>query len=176
MPRRFLLFGLAACMWAKTPEWDRAYELYSQSKFREAAAILEKASGKDPDNLMLLGQSYFELKNYGGAVEAFEKAAVAKPKDSNIFVWLGRAWGRRAEANKAFALVWARRAKNAFEKAVGLDPKNIDALDDLFEFYIDAPGIVGGGVDKAEAVARQIAEIDQAKGERLMARVEARKK
>jgi tetratricopeptide (TPR) repeat protein len=168
-------------MWAKTPEWDRAYELYSQAKFREAAAILEQAAkdekaSKDPDNLVLLGQSYYNLKNYGGAVEAFEKAAEAKPKDPNIFVWLGRAWGRRAEANKAFALVWARRAKNAFEKAVGLDPKNVDALDDLFEFYLDAPAILGGGVDKAEAVARRIAEIDREKGQRLMARVEARRK
>jgi tetratricopeptide (TPR) repeat protein len=176
MARLLFLLSLAVTLAAKTPEWDRAYTLYSQAKFREAAAILEKASGKDPDNLMLLGQSYYELKNYGGAVEAFEKAAEAKPKDSNIFVWLGRAWGRRAEANKAFALVWARRAKNAFEKAVGLDPKNVDALDDLFEFYLDAPGIVGGGVEKAEAVARQIAQIDRDKGQRLLARVEARRK
>ena len=79
-----------------------------------------------------------------------------------------RAWGHRAEADNWMAFSWARKAKDAFEKAVALDGKNIDALDDLFEYYVNAPAIVGGGLDKAETVAKKIAMIDPDKGKRLM--------
>jgi cytochrome c-type biogenesis protein CcmH/NrfG len=86
-------------------------------------------------------------------------------------MWLGRAWGRLAESNKLLAFGRARKAKNAFEKAVQLDPKNVDAMSDLFEYYFEAPGVVGGGLDKAEAVAKMIVALEPEHGQRLLARV-----
>ena len=168
---------LALPLAAKTPEWERASALFEDSNFKQAAAILEKASPKDADNLLLLGRSYMALKEYGDAVDAFEKASGLAPKSSDAQLWLGRAWGRLAEeGSKLFAFGRARKAKNAFEKAVELDPKNRAALDDLFEYYFEAPGIVGGGLDKAEAVAKQIAGLDPARGERLLAKVAQERK
>jgi len=38
-----------------------------------------------------------------------------------------------------------------------LDPHNREAKNDLFDFYLNAPGFLGGGIDKAEAAARGIA-------------------
>jgi Flp pilus assembly protein TadD len=38
-----------------------------------------------------------------------------------------------------------------------MDPQNREAKNDLFDFYLNAPGILGGGLDKAEAAARSIA-------------------
>ena len=44
------------------------------------------------------------------------------------------------------------------------------------DFYKEAPGIVGGGVDKAEATAAQLDKIDAARAHQLRARIaEARK-
>jgi Flp pilus assembly protein TadD len=37
-------------------------------------------------------------------------------------------------------------------------------LSDLFEYYLEAPGFLGGGFSKAEAVAEQMAELDKAEG------------
>ena len=171
----FLLASLP--LLAKTAEWDRAHSLFQASDYKQAAAILEKAPKKDVDNLMLLGESYMKLKKFGDAVDTFENAAELAPKQSMIHVWLGRAWGRLAETNKLLAFGRARKAKSAFEKAVELDPKNSDALDDLFEYYFEAPGVVGGGLDKAEVVAKKIAALNPEHGERLLARVsEERKK
>jgi len=161
---------------AKTAEWERAHDLFEDSNFKQAAAILEKASKKDADNLLLLGQSYMELKQYGDAVEVLEKVTELSPKSSEAQLWLGRAWGRHAESNKLLAFSRARKARAAFEKAVLLDPKNREALDDLFEYYFEAPAIVGGGLDKAEGVAKQIAALDAADGEKLMARVARERK
>jgi tetratricopeptide (TPR) repeat protein len=55
------------------------------------------------------------------------------------------------------AIVYASRTRQCFEKAVALDPKNREAKNDLFDFYLNAPGIMGGGIEKAEAVAKSIA-------------------
>ena len=33
-----------------------------------------------------------------------------------------------------------------------LDPNNREAVANLFEYYLEAPGFLGGGVEKAEAV------------------------
>lgn len=174
MFRRILLvclpLAVSASLHAKTAEWDKAHDLVQHSKYTEAIQILEK-SDKDPDNLQLLGQAWMGLKEFKRAVDVLEKAASLAPKSSNVYLWLGRAWGRRAESNKLMAFSWARKAKDAFERAVTLDNKNREALEDLFEYYVEAPPIVGGGLDKAEIVAKQIAAIDPVKGERAMARI-----
>jgi len=174
--RTWILLLLCLPVIAKTPEWDRARAEFKASNFKQAASILEKASKKDLDNLLLLGESYMELKRYGDAVDVFEDATALAPKSSGAQLWLGRAYGRLAEGNKLLAFGRARKAKTAFEKAVQLDPKNRDALDDLFEYYFEAPGIVGGGLDKAEGVAKQIGALNAAAGERLLARVAQERK
>lgn len=168
---------LLACLplLGKTPEWERAQTLIAANDYRQAAAILEKAPRKDTDNLVLLGEAYFELKKFDAAVDTLEEAAKLAPKSSPVHLWLGRAWGRLAESNKLLAFGRARKSRAAFEKSVELDPHNRDALDDLFEFYLQAPGIVGGGLDKAEKVAKQIASLAAEDGAALLAKV-ARKR
>ncbi len=169
--RTWILLLASLPLLAKTPEWERAHSLFQASDYKQAAAVLEKASKKDVDNLILLGESYMELKKFSSAVDTFENAAELAPKQSMVHVWLGRAWGRLAETNKLLAFGRARKAKNAFEKAVELDPNNNDALNDLFEYYLEAPGVVGGGLDKAEVIAKRVAVLDPEHGQRLLARV-----
>jgi cytochrome c-type biogenesis protein CcmH/NrfG len=161
----------AVLLSGRTPEWERAYSLVQKADYQQAVTVLEKAPDKDPDNLQLLGEAWLGLKEFKKAVDVLERAAEIAPKSSTIQLWLGRAWGRRAEANKLMAFSWARKAKDAFERAVALDGKNHEALDDLFEYYVEAPAIVGGGLDKAEVVAKQIAAMDAAKGQRAMDRL-----
>jgi tetratricopeptide (TPR) repeat protein len=47
----------------------------------------------------------------------------------------------------------AIKVRNAFEAAARINPLNGDAVNDLSEYYIDAPSIVGGGLDKAALLA-----------------------
>jgi tetratricopeptide (TPR) repeat protein len=176
MFRLALLICSALVVSAKTPEWDRAYAFVQKADYQQALSVLEKAPATDADNLQLQGEAWIGLKEFKKAADVLERAAELAPKSSNIQLWLGRAWGRRAEANKLMALSWARNAKDAFEKAVALDGKNRDALDDLFEYYVEAPGIVGGGLDKAERVAQKITAIDPAAGRRAMDRIARERK
>ena len=171
-----VLFLLALPLAAKTPEWDRARAFADAHDYKQAISILEKAPQNDPDNLELLGESYYHVKDYKRAVDVLEHAVELAPKSSNAQLWLGRTWGRRAESNKFMGFSWARKTRDALERAVLLDPRNSQALDDLFEFYLQAPGIVGGGLEKAEGVAKKIILIDKAWGEKLLAKVAERKK
>jgi tetratricopeptide (TPR) repeat protein len=87
-------------------------------------------------------------------------------------MWLGRALGEQA-SNASFwsAYSLVKRARAEFETAVRLDPKNAEALADLGEFYVDAPGIVGGGLDKAESVALELDRVDAARAAELRGRI-----
>ena len=97
--------------------------------------------------------------------------------DSTTVLWLGRAYGRRAETSFAVnAMSWAAKARQSFEKAVQLDPSNAEAVDDLFEYYLEAPGILGGGLDKAGSLIPTIAKRDQAEAYFARARVAEEKK
>ncbi len=57
-----------------------------------------------------------------------------------------------------------------------LSPSSVDARTDLAEFYLEAPGIVGGGQDKARAQAATLARLDPAKAHWVNARIAEKKK
>jgi tetratricopeptide (TPR) repeat protein len=66
--------------------------------------------------------------------------------------------------------------RSEFEQAVQLDPRNAGALSNLGEFYKDAPGIVGGGTDKAEAIAAQLDKVNPAKAYELRGNIDVSRK
>ena len=111
------------------------------------------------------GRRFYMLGDYKKATHAFQAAVAAQPAESDHYLWLGRAFGRRAEQSSPFtAPVHAGKARQNFEKAVELNPRNIEALNDLFEYYLEAPGFLGGGVDKAALLAPKIAGLDPVEG------------
>jgi tetratricopeptide (TPR) repeat protein len=59
--------------------------------------------------------------------------------------------------------------REEFEEAARLSPRNAEALADLGEFYYNAPGIVGGGTDKAEAIASRLDKVDPTRAFELRA-------
>ena len=42
-----------------------------------------------------------------------------------------------------------------FERAVALDPANREAVGDLFDYYLGAPGFLGGGANKRKRWLRK---------------------
>src|ERR1700704_3638368 len=109
--------------------------------------------------------------------ETEEKAGAADPTNSEYELWLGRAYGRRAETASPFtAPGLASKARQHFEKAVALDPKNQEAASDLFEYYLEAPGFLGGGLDKAAKLAESMAKLDAAEGYWAQSRLAERRK
>jgi Flp pilus assembly protein TadD len=77
---------------------------------------------------------------------------------------MAHVYGEKASrANFLAAVSLAGKTREELERAVQLNPKDVDARVDLAEFYIEAPGIVGGGQDKARTQARLIGATDPAR-------------
>jgi tetratricopeptide (TPR) repeat protein len=144
---------------------QRAEELYNKTDYKESLALLREVPPQQAAAYNLIGRDYFMLGEYKKATEAFQKAFALEPANSVHAHWLGRAFGRRAETSGPFlAPAHASKARQYFEQAVALDPGNAEAMNDLFDYYLQAPGFLGGGYDKAEQIAKRIAQRNEAEG------------
>jgi len=119
----------------------------------------------------------YALQQWNAAVDECEEAVRLDGQNANNHLWLGRALGEKADrASFMTAYSLGKRVRSEFETAVNLDPRNAEALSTLGEFYKDAPGVVGGGIDKAEGIAAQLDKVDPARAHQLRAGIaEARK-
>lgn len=142
----------------------QAEELYQQTDYKGSLALLHNVSKPTAESLSLLGQNYFMLGDFKKATEAFQKALALESANSEYAHWLGRSFGRRAETSMLTAPMYASKARQYFEQAVALDPSNGEAMNDLFDYYLQAPAMLGGGLEKAERIAKRIAERNAAEG------------
>jgi len=143
----------------------KAEELYRRTEYKASLSLITEIGQPSGAGYALAGRDYFMLGEYKKATEAFQKAFALEPGKSEYAHWLGRSFGRRAETSSPFsAPSYASKARAYFEKAVALDPNNEEALNDLFDYYLEAPGFLGGGYDKAEAIAQRIAQRNPAEG------------
>jgi len=135
------------------------------------------ASPNDPVAHNLLCRAYFSLGEWDRGIAACEKAVALDPDNSQYHLWLGRIYGEKADKSGFMtAAGLARKVRDEFEKAVYLNPKSVEARSDLAEFYLEAPGIVGGGRDKAQAQADSLLSLDPARGHWVNARLAEKKK
>jgi tetratricopeptide (TPR) repeat protein len=119
----------------------------------------------------------FTLRLWDAAAQECEQAVRLDGQNSSYHLWLGRALGEKAgRASFLSAFSLAKRVRAEFEEAVRLDPRNAEALSDLGEFYKEAPGVVGGGLGKAEAVAAQLDKVDAGRAHQLRARIAEERK
>lgn len=131
-----------------------------QGRIDEAVATLHPIVAANPNDgraYLLLCRSFYAEEHTDEAITACESAVRMLPRSSEAQDWMGRAYGMKAShAGPIAGFKLARKVKAAFETAVALDPNNGSAVNDLSEFYIDAPGIVGGGLDKAALLADHV--------------------
>jgi cytochrome c-type biogenesis protein CcmH/NrfG len=130
------------------------------------------ANPQDAEAHNLLCRVYFEEERWDDSIHECEAAVQLAPQNSEYHLWLGQAYGGKAEnihSIKAYAL--AKEVRAEFERAVQLDGRNPNALSDLGEFYAAAPRIVGGGKQKAQDVARELEQIDPVRAYELKARL-----
>ena len=159
-----LALGLAALavlpLRAESAQYRLAREDFEATRFPDAIAILRSVA-REPGEFKLLGRCYLLEGDYKAASEAIEKAVALAPNDADAEVWLARAYGHHAEHSFGpSAISYARKSRETFELAIRLDPGHPGAMGDLFEFYVQAPGFVGGGTEKARALLPQIQKHD----------------
>ncbi len=145
----------------------------------QAIEVLSAQLQKTPTALAhnQLCRAYFEFGAYDAGISYCERATALAADNELFHLWLGRIYGEKADhAGFLSAAGLAKKVRTEFERAVELQPENWEARTDLAEFYLEAPGIVGGGKDKAVAQADRIAELNPAMSHWVRARVAEKNK
>jgi tetratricopeptide (TPR) repeat protein len=150
------------------PALEEGRRAYEASDFAEAIRLLQAAAARDPQNgdvQLLLAKSYLELQEHDAAIKSAEKAVAIAPQNSVYHEWLGRAYGDKADHAAVFsAISLAKKTRKEFETAVQLDGNNFSARQALIEFDCSAPGLVGGGEEKALPIIKELGDMDAAEG------------
>lgn len=140
-----------------------------QSQIRSGADVAQSYN--------MLCRAYYNLEKWDAGISACQKAVELQPSNSDYHLWLGRVYGGKADHSSFLtAAGLAGSLRNEFETAVRLNPKNVDARADLAEFYIEAPGFVGGGKDKAAAQAQELKKLEPAQALMVLAKIAEKNK
>lgn len=179
--RFFLIPLLLCCLLPRLSFGENpAQQLLAQGRIDETIAMLKstlRGSPNDAVSYHLLSRAYYVVEDWDNAIAAAQRAVALQPYNSDYHLWLGRAYGEKAE-NSIFitAIGLAKKVHTEFEKAVQLNGFNLDARSDLSEFYIEAPSFVGGGKDKARAQAESVATFDSPTAHWIRARLAEKEK
>ena len=142
----------------------------------EAAQVLE-LNPKDAAAHFLVCRARYHLEQWQAAVDACRSAIAIAPQQGDFHLWLGRAVGEQAErAILLTAYQLGKQVRTEFETAAALSPKDEATLSDLGEFYVDAPRILGGGLDKARGIATRLGDIDPGQSHWLQAEIAGERK
>jgi tetratricopeptide (TPR) repeat protein len=180
--RRLLRLLLPALLVAFQPAYAVASpkELLAAGRADDVIQTLQHQidlSTTDAESYNLLCRAYFMLEDWDRGIAACERARNLDPQKSLYHLWLGRVYGEKADrAGFLSAAGLAKKVRTSFERAVELDPASWEARKDLAEFYFNAPGIVGGGKDKARAQADAITLLNPAAAHWIMGQIAEKNK
>jgi len=186
--RLFWAAGLVVAAAASTSTWAQsgvsqklvqANAALQAGEADKAMALLNELvnTGAKAEALNLRCRVESTLEQWNQAANDCAQAVEQDGQNSNYHLWLARALGGKARgASFLSAFSLAKRARTEFEEAVRLNPRNAEALSDLGEYYYTAPGIVGGGIDKAEGVAERLEKIDPVRGREMRGHIAEQRK
>jgi len=172
-PDRSLLIALVvfatSSLGAQPGALDVGIAHFNARRWGEAHAFFAGAARAEPRSAAAaywLGKTLMAENKPGDAEDWFKKAADLDARSSEYQLWLARAIGQQAErANVLKQPFLARRTKSAVDKAIALDPNNLDAREMRWQFYTLAPGFMGGGEDKAREEAAEIMRRNRYRGQ-----------
>ncbi len=138
----------------------RAEQALLFGNLNDALARTRQVLASDPDDGeadLVMCRSLYAEEQADAAIQACEAAVRLMPRSSAAEDWLGRAYGMAAKAaGPVSGLSLALKVRAALAAAVRLDPEDGPAVNDLSEYYVDAPALMGGGLDKAMALAERV--------------------
>ena len=156
---------------------EEGIQLFQDGRLVEARQFFEIIQKQQPANSQIsfyLGRIAFEEKEYEQAIDWFSQAMDQTVDDEQCNVefslWLGRAYGYHAQQVNIFRQPFlAKRVQENFEKAIVCDPNHVAARWDLMEYYLKAPGFLGGSTENAKKQATHIQQLDPEEGQKAWA-------
>lgn len=154
-------------IWSQS-NFDKAEKLFKENKFEQAQSIFESVLKTNPSDLKTieyLGDIAGRNKSWDKAIIYYKNLVQLKPSEANYYYKYGGVLGMKAtQVNKFKALGMIDEVKGAFEKAIVLNPKHIEARWALIELYIQLPGIVGGSQSTAIKYSNELFRLSPVDG------------
>ena len=190
MQKLFQIFGLLIAAFVlmqanlSAQTIDEGVALVQQKKYAEAKTVFEQILDKNKNNaeahyrlgLVFLNRG-FKDRDVDEAVDQLEKAVDLNPNNADYQFRYGTALGEKAQnAGMIKQAFLAPKVKNAFKRAVELNPQNVQARLGLARYYLIAPSIMGG--DEAEGWKQldEAIKLDEIQGSTVKASFLARAK
>jgi tetratricopeptide (TPR) repeat protein len=159
---------------------NSAKELLNAGRADDAIRTLDQQIEQSPTDAVahnLLCRAYYMIEEWDRAIAECERARNLDPNNSLYHLWLGRAYGEKADhAGFLSGAGLAKKVRSEFERAVELDPKSWAARSDLAEFYVEAPSVVGGGKEKAAREAEALMPLNPGLAHWIRARLAEKEK
>jgi tetratricopeptide (TPR) repeat protein len=178
MSLRLLAFLSLAAVAAAT-QVDDAIALYRAKDYPDARAAFEKIVAAEPTNAAACYYLGMTLRHRGDdkalddALPWLEKAVTLEPNNADYLSDFGGTSLQLASKNTSYTA--ATKGRDAMEKALKIDPKDLDTRQGLFEFYEQAPWPLGSSA-KAAAQVEEIRKLDPDRAAALSVRMKTDEK
>ena len=113
-----LVLLLAGLRVGAAQDLEAGIRLYERGEFQQAVDFFLPVTRAFPDSgdlRLWLAKSYLKLQKWDDAVRELERAVRINPANGMYHLWLGRAYGRKAEhVSFVSAFGWARKTLREF--------------------------------------------------------------
>lgn len=151
--------------------------LIKAKKYAEVERAISSKLGTDANyadalvarvDLILIAGKVAQLEE---GVKLAEQCIANNPKNSECHEALGNVLGIKAEKGGMMAGISSLgKIRDAFKKAIALDPKNFSAANSLMTFYLEVPSLMGGSSSKAKDVIAETQKVSPAAASLLQAK------
>ncbi|MCH8617757.1 tetratricopeptide repeat protein [Undibacterium sp. TS12] len=166
-------FALLLTQTAGAHEYDALMKAKKYAEAEKAATAKLSSDANNMDALLVKAELILaegKTDKLDDAAKYAEQCIAAHPQSSECHEMLGNVLGSKATSGGMLAAMsYAGKIRDAFLKAVELDPKNYSARSSLLQYYLMAPAIAGGGKSKAQNLVIETAKINAAAGSLLQA-------
>jgi hypothetical protein len=166
---------LAAAPLLAGGEQTPAERLIVDGHWKRARALVEphyREAPNDPLASFLMSQIRNAFGDRESPPKLADRAVILAPNVAKFHRQVAEVAGVTAQRAGLFhELVLAHRFKKEIDTALSLDANDLQALRDLTEFYLLAPSVAGGDLEKARATASRLGALNPSEGLLAEARV-----
>ncbi len=155
--------------------------LYRDGKIAEARRVMENILKQHEDDAdahywMAAILAHREIRDLDGAEEHIEEAVDRDPNNADYQYLLGGVYGQIASSAGMFKQAFlAPKIKKAFARAVELNPEHVEARIGLAQYFLMAPGIMGGDEDEGFRHLDEVVKRNDKRGRAVKATMLERK-
>ena len=133
-----------------------------QGRLHRCWELYEEAEPMVDDGRVEIGLARVALarEDHDAVIKHARRAIKRDRENSGYHLTLAYGYGLKAARGGMSAVFYAGKFKGACEEAVKFDPENVEAHFAVLQYYLMAPGLMGGGEEKAQETISTIESLD----------------